>query len=395
VAFVASLGLLHPQILSLEAVPFKGGRSNGVQHFQGAAAEDWKAQFMDNLAKHPHDYIQKIIDDLSDVVMVVHPESKERRVDNNPEDYPLLCGDTFALRADVISYCSQIPNPPDKVVNDLHNLHYRFIYDLDHIPATLNPDSLGSEFLPHVVPALVALTKTAPKREHRDSAKQLLIRFGRQLALAGNEGDPATTDAAKPSSIFDLQISTPTVLVVWHEDEAIGINERKQEGMVRKELADFVLSLPPHTKINAMLALGNILGTVSDRTDKWLFEEPQAADGDIKKKLLTAFDRGRSSRTSSEGSFSNAVNAALTASDVRGTTVLLIRLRNSSEVEGELSPHLSELNPTITVHAVLSVRSPTIENIVRGHRGSIILLEGDGVFVFGKVRKQLIDTTAD
>jgi hypothetical protein len=27
VALVASLGLLHPQILSLEAVPFKGGRS--------------------------------------------------------------------------------------------------------------------------------------------------------------------------------------------------------------------------------------------------------------------------------------------------------------------------------------------------------------------------------
>jgi hypothetical protein len=280
-------------------------------------------------------------------------------------------------------------------VNDLHNLHYLFLNDLDDIPTTLNPDSLGSDFLPHVVPALVALTKTAPKREHRDSAQQLLIRFGRQLALAGREGDPATTDAAKPSSIFDLQISTPTVLVVWHEDEAIDINASKQERMVRKELADFVLSLPPHTKINVLLALGSILGTASDRTDKWLFEEPQAADSDIKKKLLTAFDRGSSSRTASEGSFSNAVNAALTASDVRGTTVLLIRLRNGSEIDGELAPHLSELNPTVTVHAVLSVRCPAIENIVRGHRGSMVLLESDGDFVFGKVQKRVIDTAKD
>ena len=30
VVLVASLGLLHPQILSLEAVPFKGGRSEMV-----------------------------------------------------------------------------------------------------------------------------------------------------------------------------------------------------------------------------------------------------------------------------------------------------------------------------------------------------------------------------
>jgi hypothetical protein len=31
VAFVASLGLLHPQILSLKVVPFKGGRSLGLE----------------------------------------------------------------------------------------------------------------------------------------------------------------------------------------------------------------------------------------------------------------------------------------------------------------------------------------------------------------------------
>jgi hypothetical protein len=35
VALVASLGLLHPQILSLEAVPFKGGRSPAIEWICG------------------------------------------------------------------------------------------------------------------------------------------------------------------------------------------------------------------------------------------------------------------------------------------------------------------------------------------------------------------------
>jgi len=45
VALVASLGLLHPQILSLEAVPFKGGRSTRWKEMQQRmiAAGDWDA----------------------------------------------------------------------------------------------------------------------------------------------------------------------------------------------------------------------------------------------------------------------------------------------------------------------------------------------------------------
>jgi integrase len=48
VAFVASLGLLHPQILSLEAVPFKGGRS--------AVALDYLDALLKSDRNRNHDY---------------------------------------------------------------------------------------------------------------------------------------------------------------------------------------------------------------------------------------------------------------------------------------------------------------------------------------------------
>jgi len=44
VAFVADLGLLHPQILSLEAVPFKGGGSAGMCELMRFAATRGKTK---------------------------------------------------------------------------------------------------------------------------------------------------------------------------------------------------------------------------------------------------------------------------------------------------------------------------------------------------------------
>lgn len=366
-----------------------------VSAAQGAHAEEMKAHFVESLAKHPHDFLGHIINDLSDVVRILDPANWHSRERTYPQHYPLLCGDTFSLRADVISYCTQIPNPPDKLQNDMQNLTYTFLHDLDRLPATMSLEALGHDFLSSVVPALSALAKAAPNREHRDTAQGLLIRFGRQLGVAGKPVGSESPDATTPPSIFGIQISTPTVLIVWHEDEAFGLNQSKQEDLVRKELENLVLALPARMKINAMLALGNILGSSPDKTDEWLLENPQAADGEIKKKLLAAVERDNSSHSSTKGPLTNAVKAALQAPDADRTTVFLIRLRNDSEIQPELDHGLADLNPSVTVHAILSARSAGIENVVRGHRGSTILLESDGDFIFGKVRKRVIDTTTE
>ena len=47
------------------------------------------------------------------------------------------------------------------------------------------------------------------------------------------------------------------------------------------------------------------------------------------------------------------------------------------------------------MHAVLSAESPKLATFFRGYRGSMILLENDGDFIFGKVQKRVIDTSKE
>ena len=116
-----------------------------------------QSMFMGRLPKLPHDYLEHAME-LDDTP----PPNKE-----------------LALRADVIGYCGQIPNPPEKMVSDIHKLYYGFLNGLDKMPTTVDRNLLGDEFFSRVVPVLDALSKTAPKRDHRDLATRLLKRLGR------------------------------------------------------------------------------------------------------------------------------------------------------------------------------------------------------------------------
>jgi hypothetical protein len=55
----------------------------------------------------------------------------------------------------------------------------------------------------------------------------------------------------------------------------------------------------------------------------------------------------------------------------------------------------SDKRTGVTLHAVMSRESPKLAGLVRNYRGSVILLESDGDFVFGKVPKRVIDTAKD
>jgi TolB-like protein len=349
------------------------GMKEQAKYAYGDTANLIKSSFMGRLPKLPHDYLEHAME-LDDTP----PPNKE-----------------LALRADVIGYCSQIPNPPEKMVTDIQSLHYGFLNGLDKIPSTIEPDSLGSEFLDRAVPVLDALSKTAPKRDHRELAAQLLKRFGRQLALAGKQGGELPPDSQEPACVFGVPVTTSRVLIVWHEDQMIDINASKQEAMARKELADFILALPAQTSVNTLLALGNVTTPGENAQDDWLLKEPTPADAQVKKRLLEALDPETRSKQFAKGTLSNAIRAALEASKGHESTVIVVRLRDESQVEDTLDSSLSENRAGITLHAVMSGESPKLANLVRNYRGSMILLESDGDFVFGKVQKRVIDTAKD
>jgi TolB-like protein len=349
------------------------GMKEQAKYAYGDTANLIKSSFMDRLPKLPHDYLEHAME-LDDTP----PPNKE-----------------LALRADVIGYCSQIPNPPEKMVTDIQNLHYEFLNGLDKIPSTVEPDSLGSQFLDRTVPVLDALSKTAPKRDHRELATRLLTRFGRQLALAGKQEGDLHPDSQKPASLFGIPVTASRVLIVWHEDQTIDINASKQESMVRKELADFILALPSQTSVNVLLALGNVTAPSEDAQDDWLLKKPIPADAQTKKKLLEALDPETRSKQFAKGTLSNALRAALEASEGHESTVIVVRLRDDSQIEGTLDSSLSDKRTGVTLHAVMSRESPKLADLVRNYRGSMMLLESDGDFVFGKVQKRVIDTAKD
>jgi hypothetical protein len=367
---------------------------NTVRHAGGETAEMVKSSFMARLPKAPHDYLERAVD-LDDTIDALAPDAERITQANRVHKHPLLCGETLALCGDVIGYCSQIPNPPDKMVTDIQNLHYEFLNGLDEIPSTVEPDSLGSEFLGRTVPVLDALSKTAPKRDHRELATRLLTRFGRQLALAGRQGGDLNPDSQMPANLFGIPVTTNRVLIVWHEDQVIDINAHKQESMARKELADFILALPSQTSVNVLLALGNIMGPGEDAQDDWLLKEPIPADAQTKKKLLEALDPETRSKQFAKGTLSNALRAALEASEGHESTVIVVRLRDDSQIEGTLDSSLSDKRTGVTLHAVMSQESPKLADLVRNYRGSMILLENNGDFVFGKVQKRVIDTAKE
>ena len=346
---------------------------NTIRHAGGEAAEMVKSSFMARLPKAPHDYLERAVD-LDDNIDALAP--------------------TLALCGDVIGYCSQIPNPPEKMVTDIQNLHYEFLNGLDKIPSTVEPDSLGSQFLDRTVPVLDALSKTAPKRDHRELATRLLTRFGRQLALAGKQEGDLHPDSQKSASLFGIPVTASRVLIVWHEDQTIDINASKQESMVRKELADFILALPSQTSVNVLLALGNVTAPGEAAQDDWLLKEPIPADAQTKKKLLEALDPETRIQFA-KGTLSNALRAALEASEGHESTVIVVRLRDDSQIEGTLDSSLSDKRTGVTLHAVMSQESPKLAELVRHYRGAMILLESDGDFVFGKVQKRVIDTAKD
>ena len=280
------------------------------------------------------------------------------------------------------------------MVTDIQNLHYEFLNGLDKIPSTVEPDSLGSQFLDRTVPVLDALSKTAPKRDHRELATRLLTRFGRQLALAGKQEGDLHPDSQKSASLFGIPVTASRVLIVWHEDQTIDINASKQESMVRKELADFILALPSQTSVNVLLALGNVTAPGEAAQDDWLLKEPIPADAQTKKKLLEALDPETRIQFA-KGTLSNALRAALEASEGHESTVIVVRLRDDSQIEGTLDSSLSDKRTGVTLHAVMSQESPKLAELVRHYRGAMILLESDGDFVFGKVQKRVIDTAKD
>jgi hypothetical protein len=295
----------------------------------------------------------------------------------------------------VIGYCTQIPNPPEKMVTDIQNLHYEFLNGLDKLPSTVEPQSLGREFLTRTVPVLDALAKTAPKRDHRELASRLLTRFGRQVALTSKDEAEDAPGPQKSASLFGIPVTTSRVLIVWHEDQAIDINASKQEAMARKELADFILALPASTTVNVLLALGNVVTPEKDAQDEWLLENPVAANAETKKKLLEALDPESRGKRFAKGTLTNAIRSAIEASHGHDSTVVIVRLRDDSKVASPLDASRAEKRPQLTVHAVLSAKTPELASLIRDHRGSLILLENDGDFVFGKVQKRVIDTTRD
>ena len=367
---------------------------NTVRHAGGEAAEMVKSSFMARLPKAPHDYLETAVD-LDDTLEALHPEAERLTQAKRIQTYPLLCGDTLALCGDVIGYCTQIPNPPEKIVTDIQNLHYEFLNGLDKLPSTVEPQSLGREFLTRTVPVLDALAKTAPKRDHRELASRLLTRFGRQVALTSKDEAEDAPGPQKSASLFGIPVTTSRVLIVWHEDQAIDINASKQEAMARKELADFILALPASTTVNVLLALGNVVTPEKDAQDEWLLENPVAANAETKKKLLEALDPDSRGKRFAKGTLTNAIRSAVEAGHGHDSTVVIVRLRDDSKVESPLDASLAEKRPQLTVHAVLSAETPELAALIRGHRGSLILLENDGDFVFGKVQKRIIDTTKD
>lgn len=367
---------------------------NTVRHAGGEAAEMVKSSFMARLPKAPHDYLETAID-LDDTLEALHPESERLTQAKRIQTYPLLCGDTLALCGDVIGYCTQIPNPPEKMVTDIQNLHYEFLNGLDKLPSTVEPQSLGQEFLTRTVPVLDALSKTAPKRDHRELASRLLTRFGRQMALTNKDGAADAPRSQQPASLFGIPVTTSRVLIVWHEDQAIDINASKQETMARKELADFILALPASTTINVLLALGNVVTPDTDAADEWVLGTPVLATAENKKKLLEALDPESRGKRFAKGTLTNAIQSAIEASHGHESTVVIVRLRDDSKVASPLDSSLAEKRPELTIHAVLSAETPELAKLIRGHRGSLILLENDGDFVFGTVRKRVIDTAKD
>lgn len=202
-------------------------------------------------------------------------------------------------------------------------------------------------------------------------------------------------DSQKPATLFGIPVTTKRVLIVWHEDQMIDIDASKQESMARKELADFILALPSQMSVNVLLALGNVTTPGEDAKDDWLLKEPMTADAQIKKQILEALDPETRSKQFAEGTLSNALRAALEASDGHESTVIVVRLRDDSQIEGPLDASLSDKRAGVTLHAVVSRESPTLATLVRNYRGSMIVLESDGDFVFGKVQKRVIDATKD
>jgi hypothetical protein len=120
-----------------------------------------------------------------------------------------------------------------------------------------------------------------------------------------------------------------------------------------------------------------------------------AGNADTKKKLLDALDPESRGKRFAKGTLNNAIRSAIEASHGHDSTVVIVRLRDDSKVESPLDASLAERRPQLTVHAVLSAKTPELAALIRGHRGSLILLENDGDFVFGKVQKRGIDTAKD
>ena len=75
--------------------------------------------------------------------------------------------------------------------------------------------------------------------------------------------------------------------------------------------------------------------------------------------------------------------------------MIVVRLRDDSQIEGTLDSSLSDKRTGVTLHAVMSQESPKLADLVRNYRGSMILLENNGDFVFGKVQKRVIDTAKE
>lgn len=365
-----------------------------VRSATGEAAEMAKSSFMARLPKAPHDYLEIAVD-LDDTLEALHPGSEQPSRQERPLLYPLICGDTLALCGDVIGYSTQIPNPPEKLVTDIHNLHYEFLDGLDRMPYTVELQSLGPQFLARTVPVLDALSQTAPKPLHRHLASSLLTRFGRQVALMSKDGDVKAPGSQNSASLFGIPCTTSRVLIVWHEHQTIDINASKQETMARRELADFILALPDKTTVNVLLAFGNIMTPDESAQDAWLFDTPLDANTETKKKLLEALDSENRGERFAKGTLARAIQSAIRASQGQDSTVIVVRLRDDSHIESPLDPTLAEERPGLTMHAVLSAETPELTALIRGHRGSLILLENDGDFVFGKVQKRVVDTTRD
>lgn len=364
-----------------------------AQHAGGIAAAMVQGSFMARLPMAPHDYLEHAVD-LDNVVESLHPEAGRYPQAKRFRQYPLLCGETLALRGDMIAYCSRIPDPPAKTVTDVQSLQFWFLEGLDDIPATVEPAMLGGDFLARTVPVLDALTKTAAKRDHRDLAVRLLARFGRRVALAGEDGAGAGPAPGKPAALFGVPVTTSLVLIVWHEDQLIDLDAHRQEDMAEKELADFVMALPASTAVNMLLAVGQNVAAGDDDEDAWLLEAPAAADAETKKRLLQALDPD-ARKPSAKGSLANAVRAALEASGGHDSTVIVVRLRDRSQIGRPLDASLVEPRPGVTVHAVLASESSDLAAFVRGHRGSMILLEKEEDSFLADVRKRVVDTAKE